>query len=149
MVVAAAGGGWFYSVRDNIEQSPSVSVPLTTYPGRELSPVLSPDGNQVTFTWNGDQHHNFDIYVKQLGTYTAHRLSSNPNPEYSPAWSPDGRRIAFLRDLEGDRAAIILISGASARYGRPKAHNWSIPWVGTTSTVRSLFCDRWYSSFGD
>ena len=109
IVIAAAGGGWLYAVRDKREQSPSVPVPLTTYPGRELSPALSPDGDQIAFAWNGDQPHNFDIYVKQLGTYTAHRLSSHPNPEYSPAWSPDGRRIAFLRDLEDDRAAIIVI----------------------------------------
>jgi Tol biopolymer transport system component len=29
-------------------------TPLTTYSGSEYEPALSPDGNQVTFSWNGE-----------------------------------------------------------------------------------------------
>jgi DNA-binding winged helix-turn-helix (wHTH) protein len=31
----------------------SIAVPLTTYPGSEIYPTLSPDGSQVAFSWVG------------------------------------------------------------------------------------------------
>ena len=33
--------------------APLTAVPLTSYPGSERYPSLSPDGNQVCFSWNG------------------------------------------------------------------------------------------------
>lgn len=73
-------------------------APATTYPGSETDPSLSPDGSQLAFAWDGENHDNFDIYVKVVGENRALRLTSDPRPEYSPVWSPDGRRIAFCRD---------------------------------------------------
>ncbi len=35
---------------------PQTIVRLTTYPGSELYPSFSPDGNQVAFSWDGEQH---------------------------------------------------------------------------------------------
>jgi eukaryotic-like serine/threonine-protein kinase len=70
-------------------------VPLTTYPGIEGPPSLSPDGNQVTFERNGD------IFVKQVDTEAFVQLTNSALPEYAPAWSPDGRQIAFTRVGEG------------------------------------------------
>jgi serine/threonine protein kinase len=77
---------------------PLQAVPLTTYPGAELFPSWSPDGNQVTFSWNGPNQDNPDIYVQMIGGAGApHRLTTNPANDYDPVWSPDGRWIAFLR----------------------------------------------------
>jgi DNA-binding winged helix-turn-helix (wHTH) protein len=42
-------------------------TPLTTYPGMELFPSLSPDGRQVAFAWDGGRGSQFDIYVQTLG----------------------------------------------------------------------------------
>jgi Tol biopolymer transport system component len=70
-------------------------VPLTTYPGVEGPPSLSPDGNQVTFERSGD------IFVKQVDGEALVQLTSTALPEYAPAWSPDGRQIAFTRAGEG------------------------------------------------
>jgi Tol biopolymer transport system component len=72
--------------------------PLTTYPGIEIEPALSPDGNQVAFAWNGPNQDNFDIYVRLVDGGPPLRLTNDPGPDRSPAWSPDGRRLAFLRD---------------------------------------------------
>src|SRR5262245_50687755 len=80
-------------------------VPLTSYPGAELSPTFSPDGSQVAFSWNGPQQDNFDIYVKLVNHGDPLRLTHNPDPDISPAWSPDGRQIAFIR-----RGSVFLIS---------------------------------------
>src|SRR5262249_30729776 len=91
-------------------ENPMVAVPLTSYPGEERPPTFSPDGNQVTFSWNGEKQDNFDIYVKLIsGSGRPLRLTTSPAEDFDPAWSPDGRWIAFLRKLSERRAAIVLV----------------------------------------
>jgi Tol biopolymer transport system component len=80
--------------------SASTLVPLTTYPGIEGPPSLSPDGNQVAFERGGD------IFVKQVDGEALVQLTTTASPEHAPAWSPDGRQIAFSRAAEG----ILVIS---------------------------------------
>jgi Tol biopolymer transport system component/serine/threonine protein kinase len=84
------------------------TVPLTTYPGFQFDPALSPDGRQVAFAWNGDKGDNSDIYVKLVDAGAPLRLTSNPAPESTPTWSPDGRYIAFCRQLS-DHAEIWMV----------------------------------------
>jgi Tol biopolymer transport system component len=84
------------------------TVFLTSYPGRQRAPALSPDGKQVAFSWDGEKGDNFDIYVKLVDGGTPLRLTANPAIEGSPAWSPDGGRVAFFRVL-GSTADILLI----------------------------------------
>jgi Tol biopolymer transport system component len=108
-LLVAIGGlaGWYF----RRESTPSVwrAVPLTSYPGLELNPSLSPDGNQVAFSWNGEKQDNFDICIKLIGSGNPLRLTTHPAEDVSPAWSPDGRTIAFLRRLGGDRNELLLI----------------------------------------
>jgi serine/threonine protein kinase len=85
------------------------AVPLTSYPGRQFSPALSPDGNRVAFVWDGDKQNSFQIYVRQIGGGTPVRITNQPARPFSLAWSPDDRQIAFLRPVEGDRVAIMLV----------------------------------------
>jgi Tol biopolymer transport system component len=88
----------------------NVAVPLTTYPGDELDPSFSPDGSQVVFSWNGPSQDNFDIYVKTIGQENYVRVTRNPEVDFNPVWSPDGRFIAFLRELDEEQAAVMLVS---------------------------------------
>jgi Tol biopolymer transport system component len=84
-------------------------VPLTTFPGRELQPAFSPDGNQIAFAWNGEKSDNFDIYIKLVNTATPPlRLTSNAADDLYPAWSPDGQQIAFVRQ-SGTETSIFLV----------------------------------------
>ncbi len=86
------------------------AVPLTTSPGQELYPSLSPDGKHVAFAWNGPRRDNFDIYVQQIGAGSPVRLTKDPRNDYDPVWSPDGRWIAFLRNQsEAGRSELLLI----------------------------------------
>ncbi|HET7840801.1 MAG TPA: protein kinase [Terriglobia bacterium] len=111
LVVGLAGAGWSWFHRSRAaREAPLAAVPLTSYPGRESMPSLSPDGAQVAFSWNGEREDNTDIYVKVIGAETPLRLTTNPADDFSPAWSPDGRWIAFLRTLPGGRASVALIS---------------------------------------
>jgi len=63
--------------------------PITTYPGDEREPSLSPDGRQVAFSWEGEKGDNRDIYVTLLGEPHPLRLTSEPEDDAYPAWSPD------------------------------------------------------------
>jgi eukaryotic-like serine/threonine-protein kinase len=85
------------------------AVPLTSYPGLQYYPSLSPDGNRVAFRWNGEKQDSFQIYVMQIGGGTPVRITNHAGAPISLAWSPDDRHIAFLRRVEGDRFAIMLV----------------------------------------
>jgi serine/threonine protein kinase len=85
------------------------AVPLTSYPGRQYSPSLSPDGNRLAFVWNGEKQDIYQIYVMQIGGGTPMRITNHPGRPFSLAWSPDDRQIAFQRRVEGDRVAIMLV----------------------------------------
>jgi len=92
------------------------AVALTTFPGLERYPSLSPDGNYVAFMWTGPKQDNADIYVQQIGAGSPLHLTSDPRNDQNPVWSPDGRWIAFLRGspsaskvLEAGRAELRLI----------------------------------------
>jgi serine/threonine protein kinase len=99
---------WLLRLWTETPTAPLQVVPLTSYSGSEGSPSLSPDGNQVAFSWDGETQGNTDVYVKPVGPGTPLRLTVNPAPDGSPAWSPDGRWIAFVRTPRG-KLQIILI----------------------------------------
>ncbi|MCA1600891.1 MAG: hypothetical protein LC776_04310, partial [Acidobacteria bacterium] len=73
------------------------STALTTLPGVEQSPSLSPDGNYVVFAWTGPKQDNQDIYVQMIGSGSPLRLTTDALNDYNAVWSPDGRWIAFFR----------------------------------------------------
>ncbi len=90
--------------------------PLTSYPGQEINPELSPDGNQVAFAWDGGEGGNFDIYLKSVGPGEPVRLTNHPTDEYGPAWSPDGKFIAFTREqLMEERGEVMIIPALGGR----------------------------------
>jgi Tol biopolymer transport system component len=104
---------WF-SFRPVSHPDPPKLIPLTTYPGIEEPPSLSPDGSQVVFERHGD------IFVKQSEGEAFLQLTNTATAETSPTWSPDGHRIAFARD----RTGIFLISplgGAERKVAEIKA----------------------------
>jgi Tol biopolymer transport system component/DNA-binding winged helix-turn-helix (wHTH) protein len=92
-----------------VSATPPRVSPLTSYPGSELDPSLSPDESQVAFIWNGGSGDEFRVYTQAVGASVPRRLSAGGTNEASPAWSPDGRYIAFLRELTASRSAVIVI----------------------------------------
>jgi Tol biopolymer transport system component/DNA-binding winged helix-turn-helix (wHTH) protein len=81
---------------------------LTSFPGDEYSPTLSPDGTRVAFSWNGEDD-NRDIYVTMIDGTGLQRLTHAPELDSDPAWSPDGRHIAFLRRVTAVRRDVFVV----------------------------------------
>ena len=115
------------------------AVPLTASPGHQKSPSLSPDGNQVAFSWDGPSSENHDIYVKLAGPGEPIRLTTDPANDEQPAWSPDGRSIAFLRfrsEIDADIFVIPALGGAERKVasvnlqGRGDKSSSAYGWTG-------------------
>ena len=90
-------------------------VPLTTLSGDEYSPAFSPDGEQIAFSWNGENEDNFDLYIKLVGSGAVRRLTTHPDFDADPSWSPDGKQIAFIRwrMAGGCRVYVLSLLGGS------------------------------------
>jgi hypothetical protein len=73
-------------------------IPLTSYPGIEDGPSLSPDGNFVAFAWTGPNTGVRHIYIKAVRGDALRQLTNGKTGESSPAWSPDAQQIAFVRN---------------------------------------------------
>jgi Tol biopolymer transport system component len=100
--------------------------PLTTSPGRELQPSISPDGNRVAFA--SDERGNYDIYVRDpSGRQT--RITAHPSDDLHPAWSPDGASLAFLR-VNGARFDVVVLAlatGVERRVGQLRELDFGSP----------------------
>jgi len=120
LLVAGFFGWRVMGGRSGAEQ-PLEPVPLTNYPGDEAQPSFSPDGNQVAFTWDGEQEAGSSIYVKLIGSEVPLRLTNDPHTDYGPRWSPDGRNVAFLRRVAADTVSVLLVpplGGAERKVGQ-------------------------------
>jgi eukaryotic-like serine/threonine-protein kinase len=107
-------------------------VPLTSYPGAELYPSFSPDGNEIAFAWNGGESAGdagFDLYRKQVGSEKAVRLTTDPALSVAPAWSPDGRTIAFTRSTIEHSAVYLIpaLGGQERKLADASQPGWQWP----------------------
>jgi serine/threonine protein kinase len=134
LVVAALAWTWWTRNRPTQTIQNIKLIPLTTDPGVEQEPSLSPDGSQVAYSWNGPDQANFDIYVKttKAGAAVAApplRLTRDPADDTSPVWSPDGSSIAFLRKLNvGNQFGLMLMPALGGQ--ERKLAEVSIPETG-------------------
>ena len=87
---------------------------LTTQPGLEESPSLSPDGKWIVY--DGDQAGNADIYLQSVGGHNAINLTKDsPADDTQPAFSPDGESIAFRSERDGGGIFVMGRTGESVR----------------------------------
>lgn len=82
--------------------------PLSTFPGAESNPDVTPDGQQYAFVWGGPRGDNQDIYVGLVDSGTPYRLTHDPAPDVHPVWSPHADRVAFLRKFEKSEALLLV-----------------------------------------
>ena len=67
-------------------------------------PAISPDGQQIVFTYKGD------IFVVPAQGGEARQLTTNAAYDTHPVWSPDGQQIAFASDREGSMDIYVVNS---------------------------------------
>jgi len=100
-VALASLAGWRLVNPSHLNNTPERVVPLTTYPGLEAWPSLSPDGKRVAFVWSGEMDDNADIYVKQIGSDPPLRITRDPRLELHPTGLLTGRASPLIRNLYG------------------------------------------------
>ena len=87
---------------------------LTSQPGTEWLPGLSPDGE--FFVYEGYASGNADIYLQRVGGERSINLTENSLAEdWEPAFSPDGKEIAFYSDRLGGGIFIMGATGENVR----------------------------------
>jgi Tol biopolymer transport system component/DNA-binding winged helix-turn-helix (wHTH) protein len=111
LLLAAVIGGFLLRSRRQMQPGTLAIVPFTTFPGFEIAPSFSPDGNEIVFSWFGyEKEFQFDLYIKQVGQEHVVQLTHHPATFLVSAWSPDGRLIAFMRQADPEGTGIYLIS---------------------------------------
>lgn len=101
--VAGVVAVWLVATRvlpDRPAAAPPTPRQLTTWPGLELDPALSPDGHTVAFAANRSGR--FEIYLQQLAPGGREiQLTSDGEQSFQPAWSPDGAYLAYASHGRG------------------------------------------------
>ena len=74
---------------------------VTSRPGLEESPAISPDGNTVAFcAWEGGAS---QIWVADVSGGTPLRLTSGTANHAAPCWFPDGSAVVFSSEVHGKK----------------------------------------------
>ena len=105
---------------------------LTSFPGEEMLPKFSPDGQKIAFT--AEFEGNKDVYVMSVHGGKPKRLTFHPAAEYVVDWQPDGKKVIFRSN------------GSSFSYRFNRLH--AVPAEGGLPTVLEL-PEADLSSFSD
>ncbi|MEM8756151.1 MAG: DPP IV N-terminal domain-containing protein [Planctomycetota bacterium] len=72
-----------------------VVTQITTDPGHDVMPAVSPDGSRLAFASN--RQGNWNIYVIDAGGGQARPVTDDAAHELHASWSPDGTRLVYCR----------------------------------------------------
>ena len=109
---------------------------VTSFPGWEGQPGISPDGNFVAFARTGpDLSAANDLWVKAVEGDALRRLTDTPTLfEVGPVWSPDGRHIAFFA-LDGRTSRGVFVVSALGGPARKVADGGTPAWVADSRSL--------------
>ena len=125
-IAALVATGWLWrNGRDAIAPAPGIAPAspmayerLTSRPGSELWPNLSPDGAMVVYSQYSEDNRTATLMLQVTAPVPPRALTRQVEGELHafPAWSPDGREIAFIRARPGDACHLMRIpaSGGEA-----------------------------------
>lgn len=118
-------------------------VQLTNLSGNVSWPAFSPDGRQIAFVWDAEDHPSRgDLYVQFVGGDSQPLRLTHTRSEYltPPTWSPDGREVAFGRcdDNGGAIYTESALGGPEHRITDVACPYGYVPPFSLTSDGRSL-----------
>jgi serine/threonine-protein kinase len=121
----------------------SNAVPVTTEPGVEFQPALSPDGSMVAYVAQRDGRYLLAVRSTKIASGGEVRLAeTDPGDQLFPNWSPDGE---FLRFMEGKTSQFVAFSDFAwkqvGRLGGPTqllALPRTTPWTAWSGDGKSM-----------
>lgn len=119
LVFAALGDLWHV----DLSATAATPVQLTDDVFMDLSPSWSPDGSKIAYV--SDKDGKADIWVMELSSKSAQRITDTPTPANMPVWSPQGDRIAYITDIgnsifiSGEIQVLDIASGQSRVVSEP------------------------------
>lgn len=84
------------------------TINLTTNPGEDMNPQISPDGKFMVFYSNRDGQNN--VYKMNLTDHTLMQLTNNGGNNYDPSYSHDGQAIVFKSTRDDDLGDIFVMN---------------------------------------
>ncbi len=104
-------------------------------------PALSPDGTRLAFAHQGD------VWVADVASGAAQRITAHDAFDARPKWSPDGKWLAFSSNRHGNYDVFIV----AAAGGTPKRITWHseserlLGWIDQDRLLIGAQRDRRYS----
>lgn len=127
LMVAGAAAVTFLRSREPVRAPPLDGhfAALTSSPGLELFPSLSPDGRFVAYT--GRENGRWNVYLQRVGGQRPINLTADSGAEdVQPAFSPDGESIAFRSSRDGGG---LYLMGATGEFKKKLTDfGWNPTW---------------------
>ncbi len=110
------------------------SVQVTSEPGLEINPALSPDGRTVAYAAGRSTH--LRVFVRPVAGGRALALTTDTSEvQTNPSWSPDGSRVLFL-----ERGGVFSApaTGGPGHQELPAARSGMVGWAAWSRDGHSL-----------
>ena len=93
---------------------------LTSNPGRDVSPVWSPDGGWIAFSSTRGDQRTPNLYCQRAdGTGEVLRLTESATAQFATSWHPSGRFLAFNDTSGRTHISILELSGDGSSGWKP------------------------------
>jgi DNA-binding winged helix-turn-helix (wHTH) protein/Tol biopolymer transport system component len=150
LLLVAAGIGWRSRASRPSNVSEYVLTRVTTDVGLTAFPTISRDGKLVAYASDRGGAGNLDIWVQQVGSGSALRLTNDAADDYEPSLSPDATRIAFRSNRNGGGIYVVSVLGGEpklvAHEGRQPRFSPDGKWIAYWVGIEHLFGDTYVVS---